>query len=304
MLSKMKSTTFLAIVACLLWSTAFVGIKIGLEYTTPMQFAGTRFFLSGLMLLPLVASWKKLWEDLRLHFPVFLRIAFFQTVVLYTLFYQGINLVEGATTAIIIGSQPLFSALVAHWALKNDLLTLKKFRTIIIGIVGIVMVALEKGLNFSGDTLYGQLLGIGLLVLANMASGYGNVLVSKQSELKISAVGLSSVQLMMGGLGLFVISLLVEPFNDFAFEWPYYASLFWLSFLSAAAFSLWFTLLNRPGVKVSDLNIWKFIIPVFGAVFSWLLIPDELPTVLQISGMLFIGLSLVLYNLQNRKKRV
>jgi drug/metabolite transporter (DMT)-like permease len=302
MLSKMKSTTFLAIVACLLWSTAFVGIKIGLEYTTPMQFAGTRFFLSGLMLLPLVASWKKLWEDLRLHFPVFLRIAFFQTVVLYTLFYQGINLVEGATTAIIIGSQPLFSALVAHWALKNDLLTLKKFRTIIIGIVGIVMVALEKGLNFSGDTLYGQLLGIGLLVLANMASGYGNVLVSKQSELKISAVGLSSVQLMMGGLGLFVISLLVEPFNGFAFEWPYYASLFWLCLLSAAAFSLWFILLNRPGVKVSDLNIWKFIIPVFGAVFSWLLIPDELPTVLQISGMLFIGLSLVLYNLQSRRK--
>lgn len=44
MISKLKSTTFLAILACLLWSTAFVGIKIGLEYTTPMQFAGTRFF--------------------------------------------------------------------------------------------------------------------------------------------------------------------------------------------------------------------------------------------------------------------
>lgn len=304
MLSKLKSTTFLAILACLLWSTAFVGIKIGLEYTTPMQFAGTRFFLSGLMLLPLIASWKKLWEDLRQHFFVFLRIAFFQTFVLYTLFYQGINLVEGATTAIIIGSQPLFTALVAHWALKNDLLTLRKFRTIIIGIVGIVLVALEKGLNFTGDTLYGQLLGIGLLVMANMASGYGNVLVSKQSGFKISAVGLSSVQLMMGGLGLFLVSLVAEPFNGFTFDWPYYASLFWLSFLSAAAFSLWFTLLNRPGVKVSDLNIWKFIIPVFGAVFSWLLIPDELPSVLQIFGMFFIGLSLVLYNLQNRKKRL
>ncbi len=302
MISKIKSTTFLAILACLLWSTAFVGIKVGLEYTTPMQFAGIRFFLSGLMLLPLVVSWKKLRDDLYHHFFVFLKIAFFQTFILYTLFYQGINLVEGATTAIIIGSQPLFSALVAHWTLKNDLLTLRKFRTIIIGVLGIVLVALEKGLNFKGDTLTGQLLGIGMLVLANIASGYGNVLVSKQSELKISAVGLSSVQLIMGGLGLFVVSLMVEPFNGFEFEWPYYASLFWLSFLSAAAFSLWFTLLNRPGVKVSDLNVWKFIIPVFGAIFSWLLIPDEVPTVLQITGMLIIGLSLVLYNLQNRKK--
>jgi drug/metabolite transporter (DMT)-like permease len=301
---KIKSTTFLAILACLLWSTAFVGIKIGLEYSTPMQFAGTRFFLSGLMLLPLISSFRKLWDDLKNHLLVFLKIAFFQTFVLYTLFYQGINLVEGATTAIVIGSQPLFTALVAHVAQKNDLLTMRKFRTIIIGIVGIVLVALEKGLSFSGGSLAGQLLGIGLLVLANIASGYGNVLVSKQSDLNISAVGLSSVQLIIGGLGLFLVSLIVEPFNGFAFEWPYYASLLWLSFLSAAAFSLWFSLLNRPGVKVSDLNIWKFIIPVFGAMFSWLLIPDEVPTVLQISGMFFIGLSLVLYNLQNRKKRL
>jgi drug/metabolite transporter (DMT)-like permease len=304
MLSKIKSTTFLAIVACLLWSTAFVGIKIGLEYTTPMQFAGTRFFLSGIMILPLVASWKRLFLDLKRHFRVFLKIAFFQTFVLYTLFYQGINLVEGATTAIIIGSQPLFTALVAHITMKNDLLTLRKFRTIVIGIVGIVLVALEKGLNLSGNSLYGQLLGIGMLILANLASGYGNVLVSKQSDLNISPVGLSAVQLIMGGLGLFAVSLIVEPFNGFVFEWPYYASLFWLSFLSAAAFSLWFTLLNRPGVKVSDLNIWKFIIPVFGAIFSWLIIPDEVPTVLQISGMIFIGLSLVLYNFQNRKTKL
>jgi len=269
-----------------------------------MQFAGTRFFIAGAMLLPLVPSWKKLRKALIQYPLVFLKIAFFQTFVLYTLFYQGINLVEGATTAIIIGSQPLFTALVAHIALKNDLLTFKKFQTIAIGIVGIVMVAIEKGLSISGAGLWSQLGGMGLLVLANIASGYGNVLVSRQSKLEISAVSLSSVQLMIGGAGLFGISLFVEPFNGFDFDWPYYASLFWLSFLSAAAFTLWFTLLNRPGVKVSDLNIWKFIIPVFGAFFSWLLIEEENPSLLQLFGMIIIGVSLILYNLQNRKKRV
>jgi drug/metabolite transporter (DMT)-like permease len=303
MLSKLKSTTFLAIVACFLWSTAFVGIKTGLSYSTPMQFAGVRFFLSGLMLLPFVPSWRRLRLAIAEHPFVFLKIAFFQTFVLYTFFYQGINLVEGATTAIIIGSQPLFTALVAHVAQKSDLLTMRKFRTIVIGIVGIVLVAFEKGLYLEGDNLVKQLAGIGLLVLANLASGYGNVLVSKQSHLKISAISLSSVQLILGGLALFVVSLFVEPFTGFVFEWPYYVALLWLSFLSAAAFSLWFTLLSRPGVKVSDLNIWKFIIPVFGAIFSWLLIANETPSWLQVGGMFFIGLSLVLYNFQNRSMK-
>lgn len=39
-------SVFLAVFACFLWSTAFVGIKVGLQYTTPFFFAGVRFMLS------------------------------------------------------------------------------------------------------------------------------------------------------------------------------------------------------------------------------------------------------------------
>lgn len=46
------STIALAILAWLLWSTAFAGIKIGLTSSALLSFAGTRFMLSGLMLMP------------------------------------------------------------------------------------------------------------------------------------------------------------------------------------------------------------------------------------------------------------
>lgn len=298
---KFKSTPLLAIAACLLWSTAFVGIKVGLTYTTPMQFAGLRFFLSGLMLLPLLHSWRTWIDVLKKHPSVVFKIAFFQTFVLYTLFYQGINLVQGATAAIIVGSQPLFIAIVAHFTTKNDLLNARKLRTISIGILGIILVAIEKGtLTTQGDGWI-QLLGIGLLVLANFASGYGNVLVSREAGGDIPRVALNSIQLSMGGLALFVVSLFVEPFSGFIFPAPFYAAWLWLSFLSAAAFTIWFLLLQRPGVMVSDLNIWKFIIPVFGAILSWLLIPDEHPTWIQLGGMLLIVVSMLVFNRQNRK---
>ncbi len=301
MLPRLKSTPLLAIVACLLWSTAFVGIKTGLAYTTPMQFAGLRFFLAGLMLLPLLHSWRTWIQVLKKHPAVVLKIAFFQTFVLYTLFYQGINLVQGATAAIVTGSQPLFIAIVAHFTMKNDLLNARKLRTISIGILGIILVAIEKGtLNTQGDGWI-QLLGIGLLVLANFASGYGNVLVSRQRESDIPRVALNSLQLSLGGLALFVVSLFIEPFDGLIFPAPFYAAWLWLSFLSAAAFTIWFLLLQRPGVKVSNLNIWKFIIPVFGAILSWLLIPGESPSWIQLTGMLLIVTSMLVFNWQNRK---
>jgi len=54
-------------------------------------------------------------------------------------------------------------------------------------------------------------------------------------------------------------------------------------------------LLQRPEVKVSQLNLWKFIIPVFGAIFSWLLLPDESPHLSSVVGMVVIAASIVLF---------
>jgi drug/metabolite transporter (DMT)-like permease len=46
-------------------------------------------------------------------------------------------------------------------------------------------------------------------------------------------------------------------------------------------------------LKVSEINVWKFIIPVLGAVLSWIILPDEKPEWIVIAGMVLVGLSLV-----------
>lgn len=292
-------TYFLAIIACLLWSTAFAGIKIGLEYTTPFQFAGIRFFLAGLMLLPLVKDYKLFFAaPVKYPWQIF-KVSLFQTIILYSLFYTGISKVPGAITAIIIGSQPLFAALVSHFMQSNDKMTLAKLSTISFGIAGIILIAYHKAWGSEADNQ--QLIGIIILVFANIASGIGNVFVARQKG-KLSPVVLSSWQMSLGGLTIFIISLFIEPFTGFIHPLPYYISLAWLSFLSATAFTIWFFLLQRPGVLVSDLNIWKFIIPIFGAILSWILIPNEKPEIIPIIGMVIIGASLISYSLINKRK--
>ncbi|TLX75359.1 DMT family transporter [Labilibacter sediminis] len=293
-------TYFLAILACLLWSTAFAGIKIGLQYTTPLQFAGIRFFLAGLLILPLTKNLKRFFKAFAQNPWLIVKVSVFQTVILYSLFYWGISIVPGAITAIIIGSQPLFAALVANFMQKNDKLSLKKFGTISLGITGIILIAYHKGWNTENGVE--TVMGMGILILANISSGIGNVFVSKQKG-KIPATILSSWQMILGGLTIFLISLSLEPFNGFNHPAPYFISLAWLSFMSATAFTIWFLLLQRHSVLVSDLNIWKFIIPIFGAFLSWVLLPDEQPELIPVIGMVIIGVSLVLYSIINRKNR-
>jgi len=236
---------------------------------------------------------------MRQNWKAVLRLALFQTFLLYALFYLGISRVPAGLTAIIIGANPLFSAIFAHILLRDDRLNLPKLAAIGLGMTGVVVIAASRE-NFSwieGKEFWGIL----ILVMANIAGSIGNVFIVKYRT-GMSPVLLNSAQLMAGGAALFLVSI---PFEGLSFgvnQYPYYISLGWLSFMSAAAFSIWFTLLRRPGVKVSELNIWKFLIPVFGALLSWIILPDEKAEIIAVTGMVFIGLSLIVLNFNNARK--
>lgn len=287
-----RNTIFWAVIACLLWSTAYAGIKLGLQYDTPLHFAGVRFIISGLMLLPFTVKPAAYLRMIRENYKVVLSVMVLQTLMNYSLFYLGLNLVPGALGAVIVGSQPLVTAVVAAMMHDEERLTRSKIITIIFGISGVILISAGRQAFRLGTAL--EFLGVILILGANIATAVSNVVVSLKSR-GMNPVVLSSFSLGVGGLILYLVSIPVEGTVRVYRPFIYWADLAWLSFMSAFAFSLWFKLLQRPGVKVSELNLWKFIIPVVGAILSWILVPGEHPEILTIAGMIVISLSLILF---------
>ncbi len=300
MKKRLYQTTFLAIVACLLWSSAFVGVKIGLKYHTPLQFAGIRFLLAGLMILPVIHNFAKFKKEVAENFAYVCLIAFLQVILQYSFFYLGVNLVPASISAMIVGSSPLFVALIAHFFVVNDRMDWFKTGSILLGILGVAVITLGRKSLPSGAEI--ALTGVAFLILNNLASGITNVVVAQKRQ-TISPLVLTSSSLFIGGAFLFLISFPIEGVPQKTFSAEYFMALAWLSFLSAAAISIWNTLLRRPSVKVSKLNIWKFLIPVSGAILSWIILPNESPDVISVSGMVLIGFSLIILNFPNRKHR-
>ncbi|HKJ79683.1 MAG TPA: DMT family transporter, partial [Prolixibacteraceae bacterium] len=144
MKNVLNSTIFLAILACWLWSTAFVGVKIGLEYQTPLQFAGIRFFISGVLIFLYFDKPKRFLAELKDNLKLVILISFVQIFTQYALFYSGLNLVPSSLGAMIIGSSPLFVAIVAHFAFSNDKMTILKTFSILIGVAGIAIITLGR----------------------------------------------------------------------------------------------------------------------------------------------------------------
>lgn len=294
------NTALLAIISCLLWSTAFAGVKIGLEHASPLQFAGTRFFIAGMLVFPLAYRHNRgYFRYVRTNLKLILLFAFLQTFLQYTMFYTGINMIPASVAAIVIGSQPLFIALVANFFMPGDRMTLAKTLIILLGIAGVALVSFGKDpLSASGHI---AVAGILLMLGINVLSGFSNVLVAKEKGM-IPPLVISSSSMILGGAALFICSIPFEGIQLEAKPAVYYFSLTWLSLLSAIAISIWIILLKRPGIKVSDLNLWKFLIPMFGALFSWIILPAEQPQLLTTAGMFLITSALIIWGLLKRKK--
>ena len=102
---------------------------------------------------------------------------------------------------------------------------------------------------------------------------------------------------------LIIFSLFVETSKNNGYPLEFWIALFWLAMIPAVGFSIWYTLLKWPGVKVSELNMWKFVIPVTACILSWLFLPDAKPDVPSVIGILIITTALLILQLPLKKSK-
>lgn len=287
----------MAILACLLWSSSFVTVKHALEHQSPLNLAGMRFVLAGLIQIPLCGSLLAPFRMIREEFRTVLLVSIFHTIYLYGTFFIGMVWVRGAEGAIMIGVGPLASALMAHVMMHDDKMQRRTLLSIAIGMAGVVFISLaSKPWNPVG---FKEFIGLMLLLSGAVVSAVGNIVVAKRKG-GLHPVALNSAQMLVGGVVLLLIAFPVEGMPAFDLPAAFYGQLLWLATISATAFAIWFHLLSK--IKVSKLNLWKFIIPLSGAALSWLLLPDESPTLPSLIGMALIVAGIVIGQTEPKKR--
>lgn len=296
-------TKLLAIFACILWGSAFAGAKIGFEYTTPLHLSGMRFTLAGLLLIPLLIDQKVDWKANLKEWRYMALFGLLQTFIQYGFFFMGLDKVPAAVSAIIIGGGPLFVAIMAHFTISNDKMTVRKIFAIILGLLGIVFISTTKG-DFNSNN-HAFFYGVTLLIISNIVGASTNIIVAKNRE-RVSPVMLTAFANFTGGILLYIISFFIEDWYIKPYTTEFYFAWIWLAIIPAAAFSIWYSLLKKPDIKVSELNMWKFVTPVAGVILSWLLLPNEHPDFYSITGIIIITIALITlqWKPQNKYKKI
>lgn len=293
----------MAIIACILWGSAFPVLKITYQelqigsgdVSARMLIAGGRFLLAGVILM-LVQRFlfHQSVKIKRQSFLPLLWLGLAQTGLQYFFFYNGVANSTGIKSAILNSVGNFFVVIFAHFIYKDDRLNRGKVIGLILGFAGIILANWQS--SAAGLTWDFSFIGEGFLILAGLTAVFGTFQAKKLTT-GLNPVTINAYQLLLGS-GLLLVLGLPALFNQSLTFTP----LFWILFvytalLSATAFSIWYTLLKYN--KAGEVTIYRFTIPITGAILSGLLLPDETLTLMTIGALALVALGITAVNRWN-----
>jgi drug/metabolite transporter (DMT)-like permease len=181
------------------------------------------------------------------------------------------------------------TVIAAHFVYKNDKLNLKKTAGLILGLSGVLLVNLTAGeFNFSF-----AFTGEGFLIISALVSAAASFLAKKITG-DLNALIVTAWQMFVGSLFLFFVSSSGSSLARLSFNPISTALLFYLAFISAAAFSLWYSLIKYNALGF--ISIYKFMIPVSGVFLSSIFLPQESINIIIVGAMLLVSLGIITIN--------
>jgi drug/metabolite transporter (DMT)-like permease len=212
---------------CLIFSTTFLAIKIGVDAGAPPFFsAGLRFFLAGAVLF-LWMVWKR-----KVSFSLLLRKEMLITGATLTFgtfagLYWAEQYVSSGLAAVLSATGPIMILLLQTTILRQKAPAISLYGCII-GLTGVLLLVLP---NLAVDISPLWLIGCVVVLIGECCYAVGAIYSKKviNSMPEVSPIALNAAQMMYGGVLLFLISLATEKVQpEFLYSYKTAGSLLYL----------------------------------------------------------------------------
>jgi drug/metabolite transporter (DMT)-like permease len=278
---------FAPLLFVLLWSTGFIGAKFGLPHAEPLIFLLVRYLfvisLMTLLALAMRAPWPR---DARQWLHIGVSGLLVHAIYLGGVFMSISKGLPAGVASLVVGIQPLLTAVGAGWLLNETVLKRQWFG-LLLGFVGVALVVSGKiGSGFGLDALWPA-----LAALAGITAG---TLYQKRF--------CPSFDWRTGAIAQFLptaiaTGIVVVLSGDYRVDWvpDFIFALGWLVLvLSLGAVSL-LNMLIRRGTAVNLASLF-YLVPPSTALIAWLLFDERL------AGMALVGMALAVWGVYLARK--
>ncbi|TDI99138.1 MAG: multidrug DMT transporter permease [Caldithrix sp.] len=270
------------------WGTTYLAIRIGVEVLPPALFAGIRFLIAGLILIPILLLKGYSLPSKKDLIPISITGILLLTVANGTVVWSE-QWVSSSLAALIIASIPFFMVGMEALMPNGEKLSLKKGLGILVGFCGIFLLLWP---DIKGAINSAYLKGIMGLVIAIIAWAAGSIY-SKHRDIKTAPFMSAAFQMLIAGGVLTLIGMVKGELSQFTFDPKGIAALVYLMiFGSLIGYSAYiYALAKLPTATVST---YAYINPVIAVILGWLVLDERLDwivalaTVIILSGVLLV----------------
>jgi drug/metabolite transporter (DMT)-like permease len=280
---RIKTFIWLLVLAWL-WGPAFLFVDVAVKEIPPLTLVAIRLSLATLILYVILKlqghalpRWGQIWK----HFTI---VGLLYNALPYVLLSWGQQYIDSALAAILIGTSPFFTMLMAHLFTSTDHLTPTKMGGVAVGFAGLAILlgpALQAGVQ---ATLWG--LAASLLA----AASYGGAIVYAQQTLRgLPPLVGPTAQLTTASIVLIPVAVLVEqPYRLPMPSWPAASSLLLLAVLSTAlAFVLYYRAMEIT--NATTLSMIAYMVPIVATLLGVLVLHEQLGWHVYLGCVLIIG---------------
>lgn len=262
----------------LLWATGFIGARYAMPWCEPFLFLAARFFIAFAILAVIAVLAKAKWPSRAVAIHAAIAGALIHGVYLACVFWAIRNGLPAGMSALIVGIQPLVTALIAGRFLKEKI-TPQHWLGLVIGLIGIALVLSPK-LNLAGTGVNAATLTASFVSVLGIAAG---TIWQKRFVTGADLRTSTSLQYLGATLLTGALTLAFEK-QEYVLTGELVFAMVWLvTVLSLGAIFL-LMILIRDGA-VSRVASLFYLVPSVTALMAWPLFGETL-TGLQIFGML------------------
>jgi drug/metabolite transporter (DMT)-like permease len=282
---------------CVVWSSTWLAIKVGLRDLPPISYVGIRFLIAFVVLIAVSIGRTHLLPKRRSDYAVLLLTGLLMFAINYALLFWGELHVSSGLAAILQASIPIFGMVFAHWLLPDEPLRWQRLAGAFVSIGGVALIC-ARLLSFNGWLAF--LGGLGISVGAASAA-FSNVLL-KSRKMDLSPGMMAAWQMIFGTVPLLIVGLIIDG-NPVRFHWTRMA-IFCLLYLAIIGSSLTFLLLYwlMPRMSVTKLQTISLITPPGAIALGWALGGERLSlwTFLG-AGFVLAGVWMIFRRIDERK---
>ena len=272
------------IVTCLIWSTVWLFLKLGVRDVPPISFAATRLLIAIAVMVPVTLATRTPLPKRHRDWGIIAGTGIVLLGCNYALLYWGTRFISSGLTAVLQSITPAFALVFAHYMLPDERMTLRKLAGLGLGAAGVAVIFWDQ-LHFGGRAFTGSV----SVTLGAVCVAFAYVAVRKFGK-GFHPSAITTGQMVAAFVPLLLLGWLVEG-NPVEIRWTRTAllSAMYLALLGSVV-AAWLNYWLMPRVGAVNLLIMGLVEPPIAVLLgAWIL--DETMNLRAVAGSAMILVS-------------